>query len=417
MESSRDILGAQREWQGRAVLLMDLDAFFASVEQLDHPQWRGKPVIVGGQAGKRGVVSTCSYEARAFGVRSAMPSSTAARLCPQAIWVEPHFKRYRELSAAVMGILYDESPLLEQVSIDEAFLDVSPGRFVRESPVAIAARIQQRVSQLGITCSIGVASGKSVAKIASDLDKPRGLTVVYPGSERAFLAPMEAQAMPGIGKQSALKLQALGIRTLGDLAAAQPSQLKGVFGVNAAAFVQRAAGIDERPLVTESEVKSISNERTFTRDLTSRAEIEAAIDYLGCMVGRRLRKQGLAGHTVTLKLRYSDLSSRTAQHSIGSQVDDESVFIPVAKQLLGQVWRPGDSVRLVGIGIGGFHEKDRQMELFGNGSAEELPEGNPALMSAADKVRDRFGDGKLVFGRQLKLTVETTANPNRDASS
>ena len=417
MESSRDILGAQREWQGRAVLLMDLDAFFASVEQLDHPQWRGKPVIVGGQAGKRGVVSTCSYEARAFGVRSAMPSSTAARLCPQAVWVEPHFKRYRELSAAVMGILYDESPLLEQVSIDEAFLDVTPGRFVRESPVAIAARIQQRVSQLGITCSIGVASGKSVAKIASDLDKPRGLTVVYPGSERAFLAPMEVRAMPGIGKQSALKLQALGIRTLGDLASAQPSQLKGVFGVNAAAFAQRAAGIDERPLVTESQVKSVSNERTFTRDLTSRAEIEAAIDYLGCMVGRRLRKQGLAGHTVTLKLRYSDLSSRTAQHSIGSQVDDESVFIPVAKQLLGQVWRPGDSVRLVGIGIGGFHEKDQQMELFGDGSAEELPAGNPALVSAADKVRDRFGDGKLVFGRQLKLTVETTANPNRDASS
>ena len=417
MESSRDILGAQREWQGRAVLLMDLDAFFASVEQLDHPQWRGKPVIVGGQAGKRGVVSTCSYEARAIGVRSAMPSSTAARLCPQAVWVEPHFKRYRELSAAVMGILYDESPLLEQVSIDEAFLDVTPGRFVRESPVAIAARIQQRVSQLGITCSIGVASGKSVAKIASDLDKPRGLTVVYPGSEQAFLAPMEVRAMPGIGKQSALKLQALGIRTLGDLAAAQPAQLKGVFGVNAAAFVHRAAGIDERPLVTESEVKSISNERTFTRDLTSRAEIEAAIDYLGCMVGRRLRKQGLAGHTVTLKLRYSDLSSRTAQHSIGSQVDDESVFIPVAKQLLGQVWRPGDSVRLVGIGIGGFHEKDQQMELFGDGSAEELPAGNPALVSAADKVRDRFGDSKLVFGRQLKLTVETTANPNRDASS
>ena len=200
-----------------------------------------------------------------------------------------------------------------------------------------------------------MASGKSVAKIASDLDKPRGLTVVYPGSERAFLAPMEVRAMPGIGKQSALKLQALGIRTLGDLASAQPSQLKGVFGVNAAAFAQRAAGIDERPLVTESQVKSVSNERTFTRDLTSRAEIEAAIDYLGCMVGRRLRKQGLAGHTVTLMLRYSDLSSRTAQHSISAQVDDESVFIPHAKQLLEQVWRPGDSVRLVGIGIGGFH--------------------------------------------------------------
>ena len=412
MESSRDILGAQREWQGRAVLLMDLDAFFASVEQLDHPQWRGKPVIVGGQAGKRGVVSTCSYEARAFGVRSAMPSSTAARLCPQAIWVEPHFKRYRELSAAVMGILYDESPLLEQVSIDEAFLDVSPGRFVRESPVAIAARIQQRVSELGITCSIGVASGKSVAKIASDLDKPRGLTVVYPGSERAFLAPMEVRAMPGIGKQSALKLQALGIRTLGDLASAQPSQLKEVFGVNAAAFAQRAAGIDERPLVTESQVKSVSNERTFTRDLTSRAEIEAAIDYLGCMVGRRLRKNGVAGHTVTLKLRYADLSSRTAQHTIGCQVDDESVFIPIAKGLIGQIWRPGDAVRLVGIGVGGFKQRDVQMGLFQEGE-ESVPQGNPELVSAADKVRDRFGEDKLVFGRQLKLKAETARNPNR----
>ena len=376
------------------------------------------PSAVGGDQSKRhGIILTKSIPAKKYHIKTGEPIVDARRKCPELVIVPPNYTLYSHASRAMIEILEEYTDIIEKYSIDEAFLDVSPGRFVRESPVAIAARIQQRVSELGITCSIGVASGKSVAKIASDLDKPRGLTVVYPGSERAFLAPMEVRAMPGIGKQSALKLQALGIRTLGDLASAQPSQLKGVFGVNAAAFAQRAAGIDERPLVTESQVKSVSNERTFTRDLTSRAEIEAAIDYLGCMVGRRLRKQGLAGHTVTLKLRYSDLSSRTAQHSISAQVDDESVFIPIAKQLLEQVWRPGDSVRLVGIGIGGFHEKDQQMELFGDGSAEELPAGNPALVSAADKVRDRFGDGKLVFGRQLKLTVETTANPNRDASS
>lgn len=412
MDSSRDIPAVRREWQGRAVLLMDLDAFFASVEQLDHPEWRGKPVIVGGQAGKRGVVSTCSYEARAFGVRSAMPSITAERLCPNAIWTEPHFQRYQELSHAVMRILYDESPLLEQVSIDEAFLDVSPGRFMRQDPVQVAARIQSRVRELGITCSIGLASGKATAKIASDLDKPQGLTVVYPGSEAAFLAPMEVKAMPGIGKSSALKLQEMGIKTLGQLAAAQPAALKTVFGINAGAFVERAGGIDPRPVETDSELKSISNERTFTSDLTTRTQIEDAIDYLGCMVGRRLRKKGVAGHTVTLKLRYADLSSRTAQHSISRQVDDETVFIPIAKELLGQIWRPGDSVRLVGVGVGGFKQRDLQMGLFQT-QEEGIPQGNPGLVSAADSVRDRFGEDKLVFGRQLKLKAETARNPNR----
>lgn len=395
---------------------MDLDAFFASVEQLDHPQWRGKPVIVGGQAGKRGVVSTCSYEARAFGVRSAMPSVTAQRLCPDAIWTESHFDRYRELSGAVMRILGDETPLVERVSIDEAFCDVSPGRFSKESPVSIAKRIQDRVSSLGVTCSIGVSTGKSVSKIASDMDKPRGLTVVYPGSESSFLAGMDVVAMPGIGKQSAAKLKALGIKTLEELAATDPSSLKNIFGVNAATFVQRARGIDDRDVVTQSDVKSVSHERTFTQDLTSRSQIEDAIDFVGSLVGRRLRKQGLAGHTVTLKLRYADLSCRTAQKSIARQVDDEGVFIPIGKSLVSQIWRPGDSVRLVGLGISGFEGKDAQLGLF---EADEPAGGkaNPQLISAADKVRDRFGDDKLVFGRQLKMTSETTRTPSKEGTS
>lgn len=404
MESS-DFNIPERAWRGRALLLVDLDAFFASVEQLDHPEWRGKPVIVGGRSDRRGVVSTASYEARAYGVHSAMPSATAERLCPDAIWTSSHFDRYHELSAQVMGILKDESPLLEQMSIDEAYLDVSPGRYTGEDPVAIAARIQARVAELGITCSIGVATGKAVAKIASDMDKPRGLTVVYPGGEAAFLAPMDVRAMPGVGKQSAERLRRIGISTLGSLADAPLDRLVPVFGVNAQAVRDRARGIDPREIVTESEVKSVSHERTFATDLVTREEIEDAIDMLGPMVGRRLRKKGLAGHTVTLKLRYADLSRRTAQKGLPANVDDETVFIPVAKRLIDEIWRPGDSVRLVGLGISGFEAHDEQLGLFAD---EELPAGNAELLSAADKIRDKFGDGMLKFGRELKIRHETS---------
>ena len=398
-----DIL--HRTWTGKAILLVDLDAFFASVEQLDHPAWRGKPVIVGGRADRRGVVSTCSYEARSYGVRSAMASATAERLCPDAIWTTPRFERYHELSQAVMDILYAESPLLEQVSIDEAFLDVTPGRFTGDDPVAIATRIQEHVAELGITCSIGVASCKTVAKIASDLDKPKGLTVVYPGSEAAFLAPMKVRVMPGIGKQSAKRLESMGIRTLGDLANAKVEDLRSIFGVNSRAMHDRALGIDERLIETERIRKSVSHERTFADDLTTRAEIEDAIDYVGSLVGRRLRRKQLAGHTVTLKLRYDDLSIRSAQQALPGNVDDEGIFIPVAKRLVSEIWQEGDAVRLVGVGISGFDAQDEQLDLFASAGTER--EGNDVI-AAADKVRDRFGDGALKFGRELKLKAKDT---------
>lgn len=398
-----DIL--HRTWTGKAILLVDLDAFFASVEQLDHLAWRGKPVIVGGRADRRGVVSTCSYEARSYGVRSAMASATAERLCPDAIWTTPRFERYHELSRAVMDILYAESPLLEQVSIDEAFLDVTPGRFTGDDPVAIATRIQEHVAELGITCSIGVASCKTVAKIASDLDKPKGLTVVYPGSEAAFLAPMKVRVMPGIGKQSAKRLESMGIRTLGDLANAKVEDLRSIFGVNSRAMHDRALGIDERLIETERIRKSVSHERTFADDLITRAEIEDAIDYVGSLVGRRLRRKQLAGHTVTLKLRYDDLSIRSAQQALPGNVDDEGIFIPVAKRLVSEIWQEGDAVRLVGVGISGFDAQDEQLDLFASAGTER--EGNDVI-AAADKVRDRFGDGALKFGRELKLKAKDT---------
>ncbi len=238
-------------WEGPAILLVDLDAFFASVEQLDHPAWRGKPVIVGGDADARGVVSTCSYEARAFGVRSAMASALARQLCPEAIWTRGHFHRYREVSAAIMAILRDETPHVQQVSIDEAFMDVSPTAVNTEHPVAIARRIQDRVAALGVTCSIGVGVSKSVAKIASDRDKPRGLTVVYPGTEQAFLAPLPVRTMSGVGAAAEKVLKAHGIRTLGDLAAADTALLKRVFGKNGEMMRERALGADRSPVVVD----------------------------------------------------------------------------------------------------------------------------------------------------------------------
>ncbi len=439
----------QGKWAGRAILLVDLDAFFASVEQLDHPSWRGKPVIVGGPAEKRGVVSTASYEARAFGVHSAMPSAAAERLCPQAIWTTSHFERYHEVSAQVMQILRDESPLLEQMSIDEAYLDVSPGRFCGDDPVEIAARIQERVAELGVTCSIGAGSGKAVAKIASDLDKPQGLSVVYPGSEAGFLAPMDVRAMPGIGPRTAEKLHMLGIKTLGGLAHAELSLLRPVFGVNAQAFRERAAGIDAREIVAADELKSVSHERTFTEDLTTRAQIEDAIDLLGSMVGRRARRNGVAGRTVVLKLRYADLSSRTAQKTLARPCDDESVFIPPAKELVEQLWHPGARVRLVGVGLSGFETGDVQLGLFdaacagggggidaggggfaGGGSAgkkagkAEGARGRAAGMrrartgagalQAADAVRDRFGEDAVKFGREMKLAADDTGTRGKN---
>ena len=295
-------------WTGPAVGLMDLDAFFASVEMLDHPEWRGKPLIVGGDADSRGVVSTCSYEARRFGVHSAMASAEARRLCPKAIWTHGHFDRYREVSAQVMAILADETPRVERVSIDEAFIDITPGRFAPEDPLLVARRISDRVAGLGVTCSIGVGCNKTVAKIASERDKPFGLTIVRPGTEQRFLAALPVSAMSGIGRSAEERLRRMRIYTLGELSRAPESTLASIFGVNGERMRQRALGLEISEVTSldeEREVKSVSNERTFAKDLTERGDIEAAIALLGESVGRRLRRQGLTGATVTLKLKYS----------------------------------------------------------------------------------------------------------------
>ena len=353
-------------WEGPAILLVDLDAFFASVEQLDHPEWRGRPVIVGGSADRRGVVSTASYEARRFGVHSAMPSATARRLCPDAIWTRGNFARYREMSAQVMAILGGETPLVEQVSIDEAFFDVTPGRFSRESPIAICRRVQERVAALGVTCSIGLGVNKTVAKIASEREKPRGLTAVLPGTERAFLAPLPVGAMSGVGPATQERLRKMGIRTLGELSRADEGELERVFGVLGPRMALRAAGLERSAVAAAAapdEVKSVSNERTFSEDLTERDQIRAGIAHVSEMVGRRLRRKGLRGHTVTLKVKYDATHARTAQRALPEPTDDERVFGRVAAALLDELWQPGMRVRLLGVGVSGFGEEPpRQIE-------------------------------------------------------
>ena len=343
-------------WEGPAILLVDLDAFFASVEQLDHPAWRGKPVIVGGDADAHGVVSTCSYEARAFGVRSAMASSLARALCPEAIWTHGHFHRYREVSAAIMAILRDETPHVQQVSIDEAFMDVTPTAVNTEHPVLVAQRIQERVAALGVTCSIGVGTSKSVAKIASDRDKPRGLTVVFPGTEAAFLEKLPVRTLSGVGAAAERTLLSHGVRTLGAMGRADGALLRKIFGKNGEMMRDRALGRDRSEVAEDDEVKSVSNEVTYAHDLETREDIMAALSTIAAKVGRRLRRKGLKGRTVAVKMRYDNRTTRSAQCSLAALTDDDIAFAPVVHRLAEELWAPGMKVRLLGVAVTHFEE-------------------------------------------------------------
>lgn len=383
-------------WSGRAVLHVDMDAFFAAVEQLDHPEWRGKPVIVG-HPGERGVVSAASYEARAFGVHSAMPSMRAQRLAPDAIWAPVRFERYGEFSRKVRTIFESMTPHVQMASVDEAYLDVTPASAASADPVGIAHDIQAQVDALGLSCSIGVGASKVVAKVASDHDKPHGLVVVWPGEEAAFLAPLPVRALPGVGPATAQRLQHLGIRTLGELAALDPVTATQVFGDYGRALVLRAAGVDTSEVHEERERKSLSKEHTFSHDIASAEEVESALRRLAAQVGERLRAKGLAGRTVTVKLRFGDFTTKTVRRTLPAPTDLESVFLPVALELLRHAWSPGIGLRLLGLGISGFDEPSEQLDLFGSEQATETLR-RRALAEGVDAVRRRFGDDALQMG-------------------
>lgn len=406
---------ARTAWDGRAVGLLDLDAFFASVEQFDHPEWRGLPVIVGGDADKRGVVSTASYEARAYGVRSAMASAVAKRLCPQAIWVNGRFDRYREMSQRVMACIERETPYVEAVSIDEAFFDITPGRYSHDDPVEICRRISQAVAQLGITCSMGLSTCKTVSKIASERNKPNGITVVFPGTEEAFLAPLSVRALSGVGPQTHKALEGVGIHTLGQLATANPQELERRLGIVARTLIARASGREEAPVARRSdpqERKSVSSERTFAEDLTTREEIDGALGYLSVQTGRRLREHGLRGRTVTVKCTYRYGETRSARTTVEERTDDELVIARIARSLIGELWQPGTPVRLLGVGVSNWEEHPEQPGLFDDVEAEvERRAARERLTSTTDRLRERFGESAVRYGSELlfKERVSKTA--------
>ncbi|MBM3944134.1 MAG: DNA polymerase IV [SAR202 cluster bacterium] len=343
----------------RHILHADLDAFYASVEQRDNPKLRGKPVVVGGNPDGRGVVAAASYEVRKFGVRSAMPMKTAMRLCPKAIRVPPRFDVYQQVSRQIMAIFRDVTPLVEPLSLDEAYLDVTSLVTPERPPQAIAASIKQRVRQeTGLTITIGVATSKSVAKVASGMNKPDGLTVVPSGTERAFLAPLPAGKLWGVGPKTAERLAAEGVKTIGDLAARPDEWARKRFGKTGPFMLRLAQGHDDRPVSTEWVRKSMSAETTLEHDSDDPERLEEIVTRLSQRVSRHLRSEGLRGHTVKLKLRLSDFTTFTRQKTLSELIDSPEDIAVEAMSIMRNEMEPGRKFRLLGVGVSGFEDED-----------------------------------------------------------
>ena len=384
----------------RAILHVDMDAFFASVEQHDRPELAGKPVVVG-HAGPRGVVAAASYEVRRFGVRSAMPMSTALRLCPAAICVPPHMTRYREVSRQVFAVFHEITPLVQGLSLDEAFLDVSGSIALLGKPPAIARRIKDEIrSRTGLTSSVGVATNKLVAKIASDLEKPDGLTVVPAERVREVLDPLSVRRLPGLGRKLGEKVEAAGVRTLGQLRGAPDTLLWQLFGRDASRMRERAAGVDERPVLTDLEEKSLSAEDTFARDLQDPRALDTHLCSLAQTACQRLRHKGLMTARIGVKIRCHDFTTFTRQQAIAPPTQAERMIRDVARDLLRR-WlaeHRGAKLRLLGVVLGGLSPA-RQMGLF---ETAERGRDEARLESALEQVRARFGNAALRRGNMLK---------------
>ncbi len=334
----------------RTILHADLDAFFASVEQLDDPQLRGKPVAVGGAPEMRGVVAAASYEAREFGVRSAMPMSRALRLCPQLIRVSPRFDRYGELSRKVMAIFRDVTPLVEPLSMDEAFLDVTEHLAGDPNPEDLARHIKKTVrTEVGLTISIGAGANKTVAKIASDMGKPNGLVIVPQGEEAAFLAPLPVRSLWGVGPKAEVVLHRASLRTIGQIAATELSEFERLMGSRGQMLHEMARGTDDRAVTTDYERKSFGAEQTFPRDLADGPELRSELARTAGRVAEMLTHGGFQARTVVLKLRYANFKTITRQNSRDPSTDDADEIAARASALLDAVVGHGDHFRLLGI--------------------------------------------------------------------
>lgn len=379
----------------RTILHVDMDAFYASVEVLDRPELRGQPVVVGGPVA-RGVVSACSYEARAYGVHSAMPMAQALRLCPQAVVLHVRMSRYSYVSRQVMQVLGEKTPLLEQVSVDEAYLDLTNWLPPGVSSMTMAQAIKDEVKTVtGLNCSVGVATGKAVAKMASDLRKPDGLVVVPPGEGAAFLAPLPIGKLRGVGEATERKLRDLGIRTIGDLARLPVELLTTKFGVHGRELHALAQGRDDSPVVPERQAKSIGRETTFPVDVADRATLERTLLELAEDVAESLRRHGLLARGVTLKLRYGDFHTLTRATTLAEPTDITLPLYTAAQALLCSA-QARRAVRLIGITAGSLQAAgDRQLSLFAPGGGER----DRKLAETMDRIRDRFGDAAITRAR------------------
>ena len=387
----------------RTILHLDLDAFFCSVEETQNPELRGKPFAVGGKPNERGVVASCSYAARALGVRSAMPMSRAIQLCRDLIVVPSRHHLYGEVSVKVMEKLHNLTGLVEQISIDEAFLDITE---MADPPERIAIALQADIkNELHLPGSIGIASNKLVAKIATEVGKksnkkknepPFGLTIVPVGDEAKFLAPLPADMLWGVGPKTSARLTELGIHTIGDIARWNQKDLVNLFGENGRDLWQHANGIDNRPVTTESETKSISQEITYNVDVRDEKTLEKTLREQAREVAHQLRKNELAGKTVKLKIRWSDFTTLTRQTTLPTSTDNEDEIFHAAIKLIKTVRKPNQAVRLIGVGVSGIGPPVRQLSLWDAGS-----EKSRKLQEVMDTLQEKYGKKVIKHGDDL----------------
>ena len=380
------------------IVHLDMDAFFVSVELLDRPHLRGAAVVVGGPRDARGVVTSASYEAREFGVRSAMPLRTAAKLCPHAVFLDNRHELYSRWSDRVAQILSQFSPIVEMASIDEAYLDLSGTERLFGPPLAAAHTLLSKITHsTGLPCSAGLASTRLVAKVASDSAKPRGLFWVPAGAEESFLAPLGVRKIPGIGKVTESALNAMGIQTVGQLATRSREQLEESFGRWGEALYRKARGIDSYEFFVDAEPKSISHNHTFGEDTADSEKLLATLSHLGQKSAKRLRDAGLSAKTITVTIRYTNFRTHTHAHTLSEPADLDRIILSVAKQLFEQNRDRAQKVRLVGVALSSFFHGNQQLALIDADKMEKLER----LARATDKLRERFGFSKLQYGGSL----------------
>jgi len=399
----------------KTIFHVDMDAFFVSVEELFDPWLKGKAVVVGGQRDERGVVSAASYEARKFGVHSAMPLRTAAKLCPQATFIDGHPERYREYSQRVYELLNKFSPLVEMASIDEAYLDMSGTERLHGPPLRAAHSLHARMkTDTQLNCSIGIGTSRLVAKVSSAQAKPNGVLWVLPGQEAKFLAPLDVRAIPGVGKVTEQSLHALGIQKVRDLAERDVSFLEERFGKWGLALAGKAQGKDaggwfDTAVGEETDAKSMSHEHTFHEDTANLDQLTATLMRLSEMVGRRLRESGLHARTIQLKLRYKDFTTITRAHTLPVATQLDNQIFEQARQLFRKNWRAGAGVRLLGVQASSLEPGASQIELLDDDRQQRWKQ----ALSAADRLRDKYGESSvsLATGMKGRFRERTHENP------